>query len=124
MAFQADQKAVNAAVASGAAKGAVTGATIGSIGGPLGMLAGGLIGAFIGGVGGDIGERKKEKEAYTVEQAQKSAQAKTTVDTAAAMRQASVSRAPSGSTALISAMGSPYSGGSAYDSWRSRVYGG
>lgn len=133
--FQLDKKQNRSAAGLGGAQGATSGALAGaSIGaaaggaaGGIGAIPGALIGAAIGAAaigasGAGIAsaqDKRAQKDAYEVEQAQASAQKKAEIDQSAAARAATTATvSPSMQYMGLS------KGGSAYDSWRSSVYGG
>ncbi len=126
---------------SGASKGASVGATFGTAFGPIGtaigFVGGGIVGAAIGAAYGGSKGMGEAAEAKKQEQDTKRRSDILARQTQTAMQQearAASSRgasrvkappsAPSGPDAAMSAMPSMSGKGTAYDTWRSTVYGG
>lgn len=131
-------EAGNKGAASGAMQGLVTGATLGSSLGPLGTVAGAITGAAIGmAAGGDIaGAQGREAKKQELDAKRRSdilaRQTRTAMQQearAASGPRASTVKAPtmgavSGVDAAMQAMPATTGKGTAYDAWRSTVYGG
>ena len=126
---------------SGASKGASVGATVGTAFGPIGtaigFVGGGIVGAAIGaGFGGSKGmgeaaEAKKQEQDTKRRSDILARQTKTAMQqearAASGMKASQVKAppsAPSGPDAAMAAMPSTSGRGTAYDAWRSTVYGG
>lgn len=135
---KAGAEAGNKGMASGAMQGAMTGATLGAGFGPLGMVGGAIIGATAGAFGGGAMASAEGREAKKQELDTKRRSDILARQTRTAMQQearaasgprASTAKAPtmgavSGVDAAMQAMPATTGKGTAYDAWRSTVYGG
>ena len=123
--------------ASGALKGAAQGASLGMAAGPLGAVAGTLLGGLAGAAYGGYSGGQQAAEAKKAEQESKrrsdilARQTSTAQQQEARMaRTSGASRvkapptSPSGGEAALMAMPAASGKGTAYDAWRSTVYGG
>jgi len=135
---KAGAEAGNKGMASGAMQGAMTGATLGASFGPLGMVGGAIVGAATGALGGGAMASAESREAKKQELDAKRRSDVLARQTNTAMQQearaaskgkASSVKAPpmapvSGMDAAMQAMPATTGKGTAYDAWRSTVYGG
>lgn len=115
---------------SGALAGAGIGASIGSAGAGVaaipGAIIGGIIGGVLGGAGGatvsgvneDAAQKTEIKSASTQRRAEKDAELDMTANT-----RAGKTLAAPGEDVTAFGVSSPYSGGSAYDTWHAGKYG-
>lgn len=109
-------------LASGVATGAAIGGAAGGAGAVPGAIIGGILGAVLGGVTGGATDASAQNAEI------KASQAKAREEQDAALDAASISRAQKSATSsaydlIDSGTTSPYSGGSAYDTWHSSKWG-
>lgn len=121
--------------ASGALQGATQGAALGMALGPLGMVGGAIAGAAIGGLaGGSIGKSEAEKAKREELNSKRRTEILTRQEGTTRQQQARMGQtskvkalrqtAPSATDASLVEMPSASGKGTAYDAWRTTVYGG
>lgn len=132
---KAGGEGASSGTASGALQGAMQGASLGIALGPLGAVGGAIAGAAIGGLaGGALGQREAEKAKREELNSKRrteilTRQESTTRQQQARMGQTSKAKAlrqtaPSATDASLIEMPAASGKGTAYDAWRTTVYGG
>lgn len=132
---KAGGEGASSGTASGALQGAAQGAALGMALGPLGIVGGAIAGAAVGGlVGGELGKSEAEKAKREEINSQRrtdilTRQESTTRQQQARMGQTSKAKtlrmtAPSATDASLVEMPTASGKGTAYDAWRTTVYGG